>query len=433
MIFNRRKKESLEKQRALEMQNKENEIKLNDQVDSLNGKALETMKQVNSLLKYMTELDYVKDILLDVAKQTEMVEGIAASSEEMTASIEDISEYVETSYTSAVDSVRVANASINSIDSAFEQIQTTFDASKKVQMTMNKVNDEASRINEMVGIIKGVADQTNLLALNASIEAARAGEHGRGFAVVADEIKKLAESTREQVEFITEIVGNLTNEIVKADHALEASNASFEKGKVQMDDAVAGMGTMKSSLDEISNSFKEISANIEEQTVASEDMSKAIMVVNEKSYEIDSGTKKTGMYLNAISKIVNDIRLDLLNTTTDMDMMTHLEVCISDHLIWRWRVYNMLLGYEKMDEAIVGKSHKCRLGVWVDNLETDNTELRAAVSKLASPHEKLHQYAREVIVAYNNGQMKRAEEILEEMDVVSADVIGYLNQMKRII
>lgn len=136
---------------------------------------------------------------------------------------------------------------------------------------MAKVNEEA-KIDEMVGIIKGVADQTNLLALNASIEAARAGEHGRGFAVVADEIKKLAESTKEQVAFISETVINLSKEIQNTDAALVEANETFQIGKEEMDSAVGSLDTVKEGLSGIGQSFTEISTNIDQQTAASEEM-----------------------------------------------------------------------------------------------------------------------------------------------------------------
>ncbi|QNA91048.1 hypothetical protein G4G28_11355 [Massilia sp. Dwa41.01b] len=52
--------------------------------------------------------------------------------------------------------------------------------------------DSSRRIEEIIGVIDGIAFQTNILALNAAVEAARAGEQGRGFAVVASEVRNLA-------------------------------------------------------------------------------------------------------------------------------------------------------------------------------------------------------------------------------------------------
>ena len=57
------------------------------------------------------------------------------------------------------------------------------DAVHKVGLAMQAIETSSGKVQEIIGVIEGIAFQTNILALNAAVEAARAGDQGRGFAV----------------------------------------------------------------------------------------------------------------------------------------------------------------------------------------------------------------------------------------------------------
>ena len=78
--------------------------------------------------------------------------------------------------------------------------------------TMRNLGAAATRIEEVIRLIREIAGQTSLLALNATIEAARAGDSGRGFAVVAAEVKELSRRT----ELATKEIGAQIHDIQHA-------------------------------------------------------------------------------------------------------------------------------------------------------------------------------------------------------------------------
>lgn len=81
--------------------------------------------------------------------------------------------------------------------------------SRDAEERTRRLAEEATRVGDVVGVIRDIAEQVNLLALNATIEAARAGPAGRGFAVVAAEVKALAERTAAATEDIVGRIGRI--------------------------------------------------------------------------------------------------------------------------------------------------------------------------------------------------------------------------------
>lgn len=84
-------------------------------------------------------------------------------------------------------------------------------STNKTREVTDKLLEESGEIGTTLDIINEIAESINLLALNASIEAARAGEAGKGFAVVAQEVGRLADSTKESLKNVNEVVSRVQN------------------------------------------------------------------------------------------------------------------------------------------------------------------------------------------------------------------------------
>jgi methyl-accepting chemotaxis protein len=410
----------------------------NEEIVSLQQRLLEysdcnndVLIKLNNLLQYMTQLDYVKAVIADVNQQSSMVSTIAANSEELSASTEDISSFVQNSYKTTCDSIQASEASIGKINISFRQIEDIIAKTYAAQKSMDLVNQGAKQIDEMVSMIKKVANQTNLLALNASIEAARAGEHGKGFSVVANEIKNLASNTKKQVDFIQNTVTNLTQEIATTSRILNEAAEAFHSSQNHMEDALGSINGMRDTLNGINTSFMEISANTEEQTAASEEIASSLQIVNEKTEIVKEKTIKTGSAFYEISKIVDETRLICFAKSDNTSVHTQIEICISDHLVWRWRVYNMILGNVVFDENAVGTHHTCRLGKWLEKLDLSRNEIKEVVNELEAPHADLHLQAKTAISQYNSGELKESESTLLQMDSASLKIISLLRTLQQ--
>ncbi|MFM1651085.1 methyl-accepting chemotaxis protein [Brevibacillus sp. B_LB10_24] len=150
--------------------------------------------------------------------------------------------------------------------------------------TIYQLNQQAEKVEEIVGTINQIATQTNMLALNAAIESARAGEHGRGFAVVADQVRKLAEQSASATEEIAGILQSLHQESQNAVKHMGEGQSSVAKGQelatktaTSIQQVKAGMeGFMKavsiviSSMDQVKHRSGEVAEEMSNITSVTE-------------------------------------------------------------------------------------------------------------------------------------------------------------------
>jgi methyl-accepting chemotaxis protein len=139
-----------------------------------------------------------------------LIEAVAAGSEEMSASIREISETMAKSR----ENSKVATSRVEAADGQAQRL-----------------NAAAQAMSGIVEMIAGITGQINLLALNATIESARAGEAGRGFAVVASEVKNLASQAKQatdtistEIEALNTVAGDVASSLTAIKVAIEGVN-----------------------------------------------------------------------------------------------------------------------------------------------------------------------------------------------------------------
>lgn len=137
----------------------------------------------------------------------------------------------------------------------------------KMTHTMDALSESSGKIEEIIGVIDGIAFQTNILALNAAVEAARAGEQGKGFAVVASEVRTLAQRSASAAKEIKTLIAGSVEKIAQsaklADqvaNSMDEINASSQQVTHMMEEIAAVTQQQERDISQLSSSLDHLDA-----------------------------------------------------------------------------------------------------------------------------------------------------------------------------
>lgn len=209
----------------------------------------------------------------------------AASSEEMSTSMELVVNRIQKNTENAQETERIALMASKGIQLGKQSTQALIDS-------MNNIIEKISIINE-------IARQTNLLAINAAIEASRYGLQGKGFGVVAAEIKKLAERAH--------LAANEINELSRL-------------GILQANDTSDTLLQIVPEIEQTAELVKQISSGSKEQRVNSFEINAGIQQLNKviqqnasASYQLSSNSRNIAQQSENLKKLIAYFKVDGLN------------------------------------------------------------------------------------------------------------------------
>ncbi|WP_246135584.1 methyl-accepting chemotaxis protein [Pararhodospirillum oryzae] len=242
------------------------------------------------------------------------IEGQAATSSQMSASVAEITSTMEEL---SASSTQIAEHS----KSVVEIANTTYESAKKgseaMALVLGKMDDiesdnqnslreildlgnKSKEISRVMEIINAVADQTKLIAFNAALEAASAGDAGRRFGVVAAEIRRLADSVTDSTGEIETKIGLIQDSISRLVITSEKGASTILAGREATTHTAERMADLVEAARQTSSAAQQISLSTQQQRTASTQVVIALR-------EIVAASSHTAQSLARVSEISREM------------------------------------------------------------------------------------------------------------------------------
>ena len=388
---------------------------------------------LGEIILYNTQLDTIKELVQFQDVQQEDIIAVNNSMRHLNANIEEVATSIGDISDDTKNALEELNQDLESLQHVSFILQTTDKGQKMMQEDIKSLVERVNSVAKLMELIKGIADQTNLLALNASIEAARAGDAGKGFAVVAEEVRKLADGTKTSVQSINADIQELLHITNNISTLTNQFSQDLHKGVVDTLHITKTLTELNKNLQQQGTRFEEIASIAKVQAISASDITESNNNLTESMQKSKKIVFDTGSAIYKLSQMIENYRSSTISKNFIIGQEDIIELAITDHLLWRWRIYNLLLDFGSITEQDIGAPHESRLGEWYYGVGKKLFGNEHAYINLEQPFIYVHDMAKKAVQEYNHGNKVEAEKYLTEITKESSIVIENLRKLKQIL
>jgi len=279
----------------------ENFKQTNEKVNIISTESTRAAEQAESISRT------IREIAVGADSSAVSIQNTAESVEEISFLARNVQEKARSSEQISVEMVSELTKSKNVIHSLTSGIQKLAEENEDSLVAVQRLVENAKKVEQIIQLVGDIAAQTNLLALNASIEAARAGEHGKGFAVVAEEVRLLADESANAVQGISGLIQNIQQDVqsvvTKISNQVEIANKEAEKGK----ETNAIIDEMTMTVHEVATAVKDITELVDQQMKSVENTSMLSQEVAAIAEETSAGASEVSTATEEQTGVIENV------------------------------------------------------------------------------------------------------------------------------
>ncbi|MBT2988070.1 MAG: hypothetical protein B6D72_17625 [gamma proteobacterium symbiont of Ctena orbiculata] len=366
-----------------------------------------------------------------ILSQESETDQVATAMSQMAACIADVAKNASVAEQATKSASDEAQTGCKIVKQTTDAIQELANEVEHAEKSILGVEQESVRIGSVLDVIKSIAEQTNLLALNAAIEAARAGEQGRGFAVVADEVRSLANRTHQSTGEIESMIQALQSGTQQAVAVMAAGREKVDSGVLKATGTLNSLSEISNAIDTINNMNTQIATAAEQQCSVVDEINRNIASIVENSRQTSQRAKDTSNTADELGTLASELQSVVQQFKFSGDSGFDFSSAKSAHLAWKARVRSFLDGKQSLTREEAVSHHDCALGKWYYAEALKRYGDIAEIHSIEQPHQQLHALIKEIVKQRESGNSDRAEQLYNEIEPLSREIIGLLNNVER--
>ncbi len=391
---------------------------------------LNNLASLRSLTGSVSNVNAITDTMVAVHRNShrtaENSQAVSSAAAELVASVEQISQNSDGAARDAEETTAALGTGMTAVQAVSDTIRAIAEATEENATGLTALREASEQIGDFLSVIETISNQTNLLALNATIEAARAGNAGKGFAVVASEVKTLAAQAANATEDIARRIETLQAGMTGIQDSMVRSREAVDSGQETIERATREMDGVTVRVDAVSRRMVDISGILQQQKASCQEIAESI----EQMADLAADNRNRINDISLSLKTSNEAFLESAQGWFDAaDSRSLCEMAKIDHVMFKNRVLDAVLGTGSWDANEAGDSQRCRLGRWYESVADENLRAIPAFEAVALSHRDVHAAARDALTAHAENDEPAAKAALSGLDTASRDLFDALDAL----